>query len=156
MSTISTDQVRLDTQGTPADEVARLAEQDSDTLARLIVNDTLNKFIADLSPSSFSDNRAEAPIPYQGWFWRSVDFFAPRGITIAEGDGQIAVCQNNKWDYPQRYLTDVERDEFLRLVWEAYRAGNAGGIVSEIYEARDKAIAKAGEFIAALKIGDPE
>jgi hypothetical protein len=147
---LSTDSVWLNTEHGPHDEMKSLSGHSSEQLAELIVNETLNNFIGNLTPSSFSDDRGKAPIPYQGWYWRAVNFFAPRGITIAMGDGQIAVCQSNKWGYPERYLTDDEQAEFLRLVWDAYREGRAGGVVSEIHEARDMALAKAGYFIASL------
>lgn len=144
----------IDSRKTPAEELARLAAKPSDELARAILNDELNGFIAHRSSSSFSDDREDAPIPYQGWFWRSVDFFTPRGVTIAEGDGQVGVCENNKWDYPERWLTDDEQAEFLRLVWAAYQESRKGGNLADINEATDAALRVAGEYIAGLDVGE--
>lgn len=135
---------------TPLEALTYFEAESSTDLAQLIVNDQLNDFISNYSASSFSEDRESTPIPFQGWFWRAVDFFSPRGITIAEGDGQVAVCQSNKWDYPQRDLTDTERGEFLALVWSAWQVSRAGGVLSEIQKNTRDELIKAGEFIAGL------
>ena len=127
---------------TPDEALKDFSEHASGDLAKLIVNDRLNRFIAE----------NDGAIEYQGWYWRPVDFFNPRGVTIARGGGRVAVCQNNKWDYAERYLTEEEQAEFLRLVWDAWLEDRKGGILSEIREKTRTALGKAGAFIESLSV----
>lgn len=147
LSDYALEQIRLPRDGSPADAVAFFAGQDPARLAVLLVNDQLNRFIGDSRR-----DEGDAPIDYQGWFWRSVDFFTPRGITIAEGDGRVAICQNNKWGYPERDLTEAEQTQFLTLVWAAYLESRKGGNLAEIYAATDAALGKANDFILSLDV----
>ena len=130
---------------TPQEALNGLAEYAATDLAKLIVNDQLNDFIA-----NNDDHEGDGPIAYQGWYWRAVDFFTPNGITVAKGAGRVAVCENNKWGYPERYLTTEEQAEFLRLVWVAYRESCKGGILSEIREKTRAALDLAGAYIENL------
>lgn len=129
----------------PEEAVAFFAAQDPAKLAVMMVNETLNSFIREAQPDD-----GERPIDFQGWFWRSVDFFTPGGTTVAKGDGRVAVCQNNKWGYLQRDLTDDEQATFRGLVWGAYRASGKGGNLADIWAARDAELEKANEFIHNL------
>lgn len=146
----------INAHATPADELARLTAMPSSSLAAAILNDELNRFIANHSGHVFEalagEEVTESPIPFQGWYWRAVDFFNPRGITIAEGDGQVGVCENNKWDYPARYLTDDEQAHFLGLVWTAYAESRKGGSLADINKTTHAALVKAGEYIAAMHV----
>lgn len=130
---------------TPQEVLDGFADYAASDLAKLIVNDQLNDFIA-----NNDDAESGGPIAYQGWYWRAVDFFTPGGITVAKGAGRVAVCQNNKWDYPQRDLTADEQAEFLRLVWVAYQESCKGGILSEIREKTRAALDNAGAFVENL------
>lgn len=143
---------------TPADAVREIETLGADQLARVFVNDALNRLISEHDNadiySALAGKAGEAAVPYQGWYWRSVDFFAEHGVTIARGDGKVAVCENNKWDYPDRSLTDDERAEFLSLVWDAYKVSCKGGNVADINRATHDALVKAGEFISNLEVED--
>lgn len=140
--------IRLPRDGQPIDAVNFFAAQDPARLATMIVNDQLNAFI------SSADKGEHGPIDYQGWFWRPVDFFSPRGITIADGDGRVAICQNNKWGYPERDLTNEEQAHFLALVWEAYLLNSKGGLLSETIANTTAALGRANEFILGLDAPD--
>jgi len=129
----------------PAEAVDFLSAQDPRKLAVMMVNHVLNNFIS-------TRNDDEAGIPYQGWFWRSVDFFTPRGVTIADGDGRVAICQNNKWGYPERDLTEVEQAALLTHVWGAYLASRKGGMLSEIEAETSRLLFEAGQYIDSLTI----
>lgn len=135
---------------TPAGALDNLRKHAVDELAAMIVNKALNDFIHS-ADGGFLDE-GEAPIPFQGWFWREVDFFAPNGVTIADGAGQVAVCESNKWGYPERSLTEVEQGEFLGLVWAAWLESHKGGQLSEIQAATRAALEQAGEFIVGLDV----
>lgn len=134
----------------PREALEFFEAQDKESLAALIVNHVLNDFVSGAEDSE-SD---EPPIPYQGWYWRSVDFFNEGGVTIAEGDGRVAICQNNKWGYPQRDLTGAEMGEFLDRVWAAHQASRKGGQLSQIHEETNNLLAEAGRYIESLKINE--
>lgn len=140
--------IHLDIAQTPGENAARLASQPTQSLAETMVNHVLNEFIAAHSTTSFDEGRQDTPVPYQGWYWRRVDFFGR--ITIAVGGGQVAICESNKWDYPERSLTDAERDHFLALVWEAYIVSRQGGRLDLIRQATREALERAGQYIAQL------
>lgn len=140
------DNIRL-TSDSPSGAVDFLAAQEPRSLAVMIVNHVLNGFI-----TSYDNDNDYRAIPYQGWYWRSVDFFTDGGVTIADGDGQVAVCENNKWGYPQRGLTEDEQARFLTLVWDAYLESRKGGLLSEIKEKTVAALGVAGDYIGSLTI----
>ena len=140
--------IHLDIAQTPDENAARLASQLAQSLAETMVNHVLNEFIAGHSTTSFAEGREDTPVPYQGWYWRSVNFFGR--ITIADGGGQVAICESNKWGYPERSLTDAERDHFLVLVWGAYIASRQGGRLDLIRQATREALERAGQYIAQL------
>ena len=141
-------EIRLDIRLSPAENVRSLQEVSAEDLAETMVNHVLNEFIAAHSTTSFAEGREDTPVPYQGWYWRHVDLFGR--ITIADGDGQVAICESNKWGYPERSLTDAERDHFLALVWEAYIASQQGGRLDLIRQATREALERAGQYIAQL------
>lgn len=136
--------IHLDPAENPHANVTLLALQGPRALGETMVNHVLNDLIANHSKTDFP------PIPFQGWFWRSVDFFGT--ITIADGAGQVAICENNKWGYPERTLTDQERDKFRDLVWDAYRESRRGGRLDQIRQATRAALDVAGEHIEALTV----
>ena len=74
--------IHLDIAQTPGENATRLASQPAQSLAETMVNHVLNEFIAGHSTTSFAEGREDTPVPYQGWYWRSVNFFGR--ITIAD------------------------------------------------------------------------
>jgi len=127
------------------DDIAGYSARD---LATVIVNRAMNDLIANTGYQEMD----YMPIPYHGWYWRNVDFFTPGGITIADGDGQVAVCESNKWDYPERVLTEDEQAQVREYVWAAYQASRSGGILGDIRAAVRAELEKAGEFISSLEV----
>lgn len=65
-------------------------------------------------------------IPYIGWFWRDVDFTSGRGADIADCGDFIGICQNNKWGYDQRSLTDDEMGVLIDMLDQTHAAVEAG------------------------------
>ncbi len=59
-------------------------------------------------------------VPYIGWYWRTVDFSTR--VTIADCKEFVGHCENNKWGYNERDLTDDERAECCRRVDEMIAA----------------------------------
>ena len=136
--------VYMPTNEGPHGAVGHLSEHPSQELAEHIVNDLLNNFIR--------ANNDDGVLKYHGWWWRDVDFFAPRGVTVAEGDGQVAVCQNNKWGHDSRDLTPEEQEHFLSVIWDAYLASRQGGVLSDINEAVRAKLREANAFIEHLTV----
>lgn len=104
----------------------------SELRAADLINGMLNTFVNDWC-SDHADGKerwADGPmkallsnhgkaLPYIGWYWRPVYWFGgPYGITVADCGDFIGHCENNKWGYDQRYLTDDERVELVRLMWD--------------------------------------
>lgn len=138
---------------TPEEAAMELANRNSIELAMLVLNVQLNSFIADADVRQRDD---ESPVRYMGWYWRNVDFFEEHDIAIADGDGEVRICQSNKWGYPQRSLTSEERDKFLRLIWAAHRESCKGGNLSEIFEKTDADLEKAFDYIGSLTVPEEE
>lgn len=69
----------------------------------------LNEAIEKLSDNeSFADNHGKV-IPYIGWYWREVDFNKP--ITLGHCGYFAGFMENNKWDYPEIYLSEEQSKE---------------------------------------------
>jgi hypothetical protein len=61
------------------------------------------------------DNREDS-IPYMGWFWRDFDFITKDVAIGKDHDDNMGVMANNKWDYPERQMTEAEVDTFMELI----------------------------------------
>ena len=135
---------------TALEAVAAVESLDHRRLAEDVVSDALNRLIARHKGGLWEEG---GPIPFAGWYWRDVDFFRPRGVTIADvGYDGTRVCQNNKWDYEERWLTDEEQATFRDLVWAAWQESRKGGSLDAIEKATEAALVKAGEFIESLVV----
>lgn len=124
--------------------IARLNCYTKDDLIRLVVNNRLNDFVAhyaDYGKDEEDEHGHGKRVPYIGWFWRATDFIGGR-IPIGRCEF-IGVMENNKWDYPERYLTPKEVEQVVNIVWEAKKLSEAGG---EIREIRRKTTAKLAEL----------
>ena len=55
-------------------------------------------------------------IPYMGAFWRNCDFIGKYVVIGKDNDNKIGIMVNNKWDYPERRMTDTEVDTFMALI----------------------------------------
>ena len=136
----------------PTVSVSAVAKLGAQPLAEYIVSDVLNRLIRDRDAGGIFGKGVNHLIPYAGWGWRDVDFFGEHGADIAFDGSRTVICENNKWDYPSRSLSDAERAEFLHLVWCAYRESMCGGVLSDIHEKTDKALSHAGAFILSLTV----
>jgi len=137
--------------GTPEQAVAELYKRSHIDLCTGVVNDALNRLIS--QNDNNAENDTEKPVPYIGWYWRSINFFDQGDCSIAvTHDGYVGFCQNNKWDYEERTLTEAELLTFRNMIWEAYQLDHKGGQLSEIMKATRKAIKAAGDYIASLEV----
>lgn len=119
--------------------------------------------------SDLSDGDEGKKIPYIGWFWRSTDFVnkkisigkIPQGtpemhigdIPIgSEPNDFIGVMENNKWAYPERYMTEEEVDIFIDFINRAVEARNQGGMVNELIAQQDAILQECHDWFQTLKI----
>ena len=74
------------------------------TAEDVLSGEDLNKAIRELETQFENDMPHSKPIPYMGWFWRTVNFDADRcsfGL-CPNGTGKppfVAFMENNKWGY---------------------------------------------------------
>lgn len=118
---------------TMADAIKELSEFDHAELVTMIVNTDLNEFVggmADYRDGEDDPHGHGKRVPYVGWFWRSTDWVGGR-ISIGDCGEFIGVMENNKWDYPQRRLTDGEARAVTEIVWEARDLSRAGGSLAD-------------------------
>ena len=84
-----------------------LLTRTKESLANEIYNDIIEVMNGDTPEDS---------IPYMGLIWRYFNFIA-KDVTIGKDeDNNIGVMANNKWDYPQRQMTEAEVDTFMELI----------------------------------------
>lgn len=120
---------------------AKLLAADHADLVAMAINTRYNGFVGDLAdfkdderPQDLSfiySHEGGKRIPYVGWYWRSTDFSSKR-IAIGNCGDFIGVMENNKWDYPSRYLTESEADQVIAIIDAAMQADGAGGQLSQI------------------------
>lgn len=118
----------------PTDAIKSLNNRRKEDLVGLLFNDHLNRFVADYADikQDAEDKHGYAKrIPYIGWFWRATDWFTP-SISIGDCGDFIGVMENNKWGYPERFLTKDEAAKVLAIVWEAKNLSEKGGSLDQI------------------------
>jgi hypothetical protein len=95
------------------DKVAFLTNHNKEELVEAIMYYHYNAFCEDNCDADTLPNVPAGPstIPYIGWMWRDIDFCGSVPIGKMETDREtiIGFMGNNKWDYPERCLTDGER-----------------------------------------------
>ena len=139
-----------------AKEKARLSKYKKDELVDQIINRTLNDFLADHADIEESEEDSGPGghgkrIPYMGWYWRDVDIVS--GVyTIADCGHFIGFCENNKWDYPERYLDPKESDQVTALICEAYSLSRGGGNLAEITDRTHKKLKEIWDLLQTFSV----
>ena len=125
-----------------------------DDLVKLVINNRINDFVsgyADYKNDEESANEHGKRVPYVGWYWRSTDWVGKK-IPIGDCGEFIGVMENNKWDYPERYLTEEEADKVIAIVWEAKRLSEQGGMLSEIHDNTKKKLEELWDLFQTFTI----
>lgn len=91
-------------------------------------------------------------IPYIGWFWRNVDFHDLSSIPIGDCGEFVGFMENNKWDYPQRRLTQEEGEKIVEIIDEAISLSFKGGVLSEIDLAVNTKLDELWDYMQTLKV----
>jgi hypothetical protein len=87
-----------------------------------LINDAINAFVEE-----WADDRIQKRIPYIGAYWRDTDFVGKHitiGKMISDIGEYVGVMENNKWEYPERLMTEQEVDTFVGFIDRAYDATN--------------------------------
>ena len=83
-------------------------------------NEELNLWIMDHCDNEEHEIEGGKCIPYIGWFWRTVDFESG-SVPIGNCGSFIGFMENNKWDYPERLMTDAELSIVVGYIGDAIR-----------------------------------
>lgn len=136
-----------------------LESSDKQELVDLIVNERYNNFLSryadygdtqdPIDPLMENGKCHGKRLPYQGWYWRSLDF-ANKKIPMGFSDGYVGFMANNKWDYHERYLTSAEFDHFINLVDDAMRINEQGGDVRELRNRKMQALEMIYPWVQSL------
>lgn len=111
--------------GTYDEKRAQLSSQSRESLEAAILDNHYNAFLSDRA--DFGEKEADPRghgkrLPYVGWFWRRVGFSNPKTIPIGNCGEFVGFMENNKWDYPQRWLTEAEAAEVIAIIDAAMAA----------------------------------
>lgn len=98
-----------------------LKQQTKESLINELYNRRVDK-LADFAKDEkvYDDTNTGKRIPYIGWFWRDADFVTPQISIGRTNDGYIGVMENNKWDYPERLMTEQEASTFIDFLESAF------------------------------------
>ena len=87
-----------------------------------------NDMIDELSSgqSDYDTRKTNKRVPYFGWYWRNIPFH--KQVPIGYHDAMVGFMANNKWYYPERILTDEERNKVCQLTASAYALYRIGDV----------------------------
>lgn len=134
--------------------VAKIKAIKKENLVKLVVNNRVNEFVsnsADYSDDDLDPHGHGKRVPYIGWYWRPTDFVG-RSIPIGDCGEFIGIMENNKWDYPERMLTEAEANQVIEIVWEAKRLSEKGGNLKEIWENTNGKLEELWDLFQGFKI----
>lgn len=111
-------------------------------LEAIILDATYNDFIRDCCDNNLLalEFGVEIPVPFIGSHWRHIKFSQLDKIPIGKSPRMVGFMVNNKWDYPERYLTINEAQNVIALLDEAIQCnqdGNFKEVVSTLWRLRD-------------------
>jgi hypothetical protein len=135
--------------GTYDEKKAKLAECSKEFLENVILDAEYNEFIR---RNCDDKENHEKLIPYMGWFWRHVTFSNPTRIPIGRCDDYIGFMENNKWDYPERYLTEEESRQIISFLDEAIAVSQRGGELSQIMSDKKKVLQSLHDYMQTLEV----
>lgn len=96
---------------------ATLQASTKDTLVNRLYNSQVAQY-ADYATGTHPEKGGKR-IPYIGWFWRDTDFVGKQ-ISIGNCGTFIGVMESNKWDYPERLMTEEEVNTFIGYLDKAF------------------------------------
>ena len=119
--------------GTYQERKQKLSEMPREFLEAVILDSEYNHFLssrADYVDGEDDKHDSGKRVPYIGWYWRHIEFSGD--VPIGDCGDFIGFMANNKWDHPERNLTEEEKAEVLRIIDEAMVLSRKGGALREI------------------------
>ena len=145
--------------GKMEDARTKLLEYTKEDLVHLLINTRYNNFVSHLAdygkdeipqnPELSNGISCQKRVPYIGWYWRDTDF-SRKEMSIGNCGDFIGIMENNKWGYPERFLTKEECEKVIEIIESAMRADEAGGDMNEIYKNTRKELEKLWVYIQTL------
>lgn len=111
-----------------------------------LINELYNTRVAGLA-----DDNDTKRIPYIGWFWRHTDFVG-KHILIGNAGSFIGVMENNKWDYPERMMTEAEVDTFIAFLDRAFEENRQSGLLDEIIRKTAAVLKECWDWFQTLQV----
>ena len=143
------------------DYLNKYIQSNPHSLVNLIINTHYNTFIERYSSFDVDEKPINESIesgvlygkriPYIGWYWRDVDF-VNKSIRIGNCGDYIGVMENNKWSYPERFLTENECDQVISIIDEAIIKNQEGGNVKSIRSNTVEVLEKLWPLFQTFKI----
>lgn len=120
----------------------KISKWSREYLEAIVLDATYNDFIRDCCANDLLNLEfgIETPIPFIGSHWRHIEFSQLDKIPIGKSPRMVGFMVNNKWDYPERYLTINEAQNVIALLDEAiqYKQDeNFKEVVSTLWRLRD-------------------
>lgn len=140
--------------GTYSERKEQLSSRPKEWLEAAILDSEYNRFLslhADYDKHDWGKHDCGKRLPYIGWYWRHIEFSGDQ-IPIGDCDEFIGFMANNKWDYPERYLTQEEKDHVMSIIDEAMRLSSQGGLGSEIISNTEAKLDELWDYMQTLTI----
>lgn len=96
----------------------KLSKMSHEYLEAAILDSCYNNFIINIEEDNTTDVKI---IPYIGLYWCHVTFSDFTIIRIGDCGEFIGFMENNKWDHPERYLTEDEGYNIIAFLDNAMR-----------------------------------
>ncbi len=112
-----------------------------------LIDEVYNHYVS--SMANDDDKHHGKAIPYIGWFWRRCDFVEKR-ISIGDCGDFIGIMENNKWGYPERYMTEDEVNKLIELLERAMSVSYGSGKDISFY--KSKRLDDLWDWMQTLKI----
>lgn len=133
--------------GSYQDHLQKLSKLSQKELENIVLDSWYNSYL-----SVWADDGESKRLPYIGWFWRHIEFSNIESIPIGKCEDFVGFMANNKWDYPERYLTREEAMQVIKLIDEAIAASREGGLLSDTIEKRDNKLKELWNYMQTLDV----
>ena len=133
----------------------KLAEMEREVLEASILDGQYNDFVsdrADYAEDEKDEHGHGKRVPYVGWYWRHIEFSTPKAIPIGDCGSFVGFMANNKWDYPERRMTEEEARGAVAIIDAAIEESEKGGESSEIRKKTNEKLDELWAYMQTIKI----
>jgi len=139
--------------GTYEERREKLRSFPKEYLEDAILDSEYNDFLgrrADYEDDENDEHGHGKRLPYIGWYWRHIAFSG--AIPIGDCGEFVGFMGNNKWDYPERDLTEQEKSDVMRIIDEAMVLASQGGLLSDIQKNTNAKLRELWNYMQTLKV----